>query len=196
MAKWLKALVLKPKACVQSSGWSSILSNQDYIESNILIFFSITTKSFIIFFVSLRYDQRVSGFILCEDVPKISFLRPQASALISFAITRNLKDKNILAHFGGNHLRSCAVVAEWFKAPVLKSKTWVQYSGWSSLSSNQDYIESSILIFFQLRQNRFEYFLLDTKFDQKVSGFILCEDAPKSTFLTPKASALLFLGVR
>ena len=31
-------------------------------------------------------------------------------------------------------------------------------------------------MFFQLRQNRIEYFLFDTRYDQRVSGFILCED--------------------
>ena len=84
---------------------------------------------------------------------------------------------------------------KWLNAPVLKPKIWVQVSTWSSLLSNQHYIESSILIFFRLRQNRFEYFLFDTRYGQRVSGFILREDAPKSTFLTPKkvASALLFL---
>ena len=55
---------------------------------------------------------------------------------------------NILMYFGGSHLRSCAALAEWLKAPVLKPKTWVQLSTWSSLLSNQDYIESSILIYF------------------------------------------------
>ena len=75
-------------------------------------------------------------------------------------------------------------MAEWLNAPVLKPYTWVQVSTWSLLLSNQDYIESSILIFFRLRQNCFEYFLFDARYDQKVSGFILCEDAPKSTFLT------------
>ena len=88
-------------------------------------------------------------------------------------------------YFGGSHLRSCAAVAERLNVPVLKSKTWVQVSTWSSLLSNQHYIESSILIFFRLRQNRFKYFLFDSRCDQRVSGFILYEDAPKSTFLTP-----------
>ena len=98
---------------------------------------------------------------------------------------QNFKDNNILTYFEGCHLRSCAAVAECLNAPVLKPNTWVQVSTWSSLSSNQDYIESSILIFFRLRQNCFEYFLFDARYDQKVSGFILCEDATKSTFLTP-----------
>ena len=52
------------------------------------------------------------------------------------------------------------------------------------------------LLFFRLRQNCFEYFMFDTRYDQRVSGFILSEDATKSTFLTLWASALLFLGVR
>ena len=55
-----------------------------------------------------------------EDVLKLSFLNHLASALVSFAITRNFKDKNILTYFGGNHLRSCAAAAVWLKAPVLK----------------------------------------------------------------------------
>ena len=38
---------------------------------------------------------------------------------------------------------------------------------------------------FRLQQNRFQYFLFDANYDQRVSGFILCEDAPKITFLTP-----------
>ena len=105
-------------------------------------------------------------------------------ALISFAITRNFKDMNILTYFGGSHLRSCAAMAEWLKAPVLKPKTWVQYCGWSSLLSSQHFIDSSILIFFRLRENRFEYFLFDTRYDQKVSGFVLCEGTPNNTFLT------------
>ena len=92
---------------------------------------------------------------------------------------------NTLTYFGGSHLRARAAVAEWLTAPVLKPKTWVQYSGWSLLSSNEHYIESSILIFFRLRQNRFQCLFFDTRYDHKVSGFILCEDAPKSTFLTP-----------
>ena len=70
-----------------------------------------------------RYDQRVSGFILYEDVPQITFQRPQARALVSFAITTNFKDKNTLKYFGGSHLRSCAAVVEWLKAPILKPKT-------------------------------------------------------------------------
>ena len=71
------------------------------------------------------------------------------------------------------------------KGTSAKPKTWVQYSGWSSLSSNQDYIDSSILIFLSNTTKSLSYFFFDTKFDQTVSGFILCEDAPKSTFLTP-----------
>ena len=68
------------------------------------------------------YDQWVSGLILYEDVPKISFLRPQASALIFFfATTRNFQDKYISMYFGRSHLRARAAMAEWFKAPVLET---------------------------------------------------------------------------
>ena len=35
-----------------------------------------------------EYDQRVSGFILCEDAPKITCLRPLASALVFAAISK------------------------------------------------------------------------------------------------------------
>ena len=56
-------------------------------------------------------------------------------------------NKNISTYFRGSQLRSCAAVA-LLNAPVLKPKTWVQVSTWSSLLPNQDYIESSILIFF------------------------------------------------
>ena len=48
-----------------------------------------------------------------------------------------------------------AAVAEWLKAPVPEPKTWVQYSGGSSLSSNQDYIKSSTLICFSIVYNIF-----------------------------------------
>ena len=82
------------------------------------------------------------------------------------------------------------------RCQCLKPKTWVQISTWPSLLSSQSYNESNILIWFPLRQNRFQYFLFDTRYDQRVSGFILTEDVPKNTFLTPWASALLFLGVR
>ena len=65
--------------------------------------------------------KRVSGFILCEDVPKITFLKPQASALVYFfATTKNFQDKNILTYFGGSHLRVRAAMAEWLKAPLLE----------------------------------------------------------------------------
>ena len=67
------------------------------------------------------YDERVLGFILSEDVPKISFLGPQVSALVFFATTKNFKDKNILTYFGGSHLRARAAMAEWLKAPVLET---------------------------------------------------------------------------
>ena len=51
--------------------------------------------------------------------------------------------------------------------------------------SNQDYIESSILsFFFDYDKIAFALICLDTRYDQRVSGFILCEDAPKITFLT------------
>ena len=70
-------------------------------------------------------------------------------------------------------------------AQCLKPKTWIQLSTWPSLLSNQDYIESNILIFFDYDKIAFNIFLLDTRYDQRVSGFILCEDAPKITFLTP-----------
>ena len=92
-----------------------------------------------------RYDQRVAGFILCEDVPKITFLQPQASSLgFFFANTKNFRDNYILTYFGGSHLCARAAMAKWFKAPGLKPKTWVQLSTWPSLLSNQHYIESSI----------------------------------------------------
>ena len=52
------------------------------------------------------------------------------------------------------HPKLVTAMADWLKAPVLKPKTWIQYSGWLSLSSNQHYSKCSILIFFQLRQNR------------------------------------------
>ena len=39
--------------------------------------------------------------------------------------------------------------------------------------------------FFRLRQKRFESVLFDSRYDQRALGFILCEDARKSTFLTP-----------
>ena len=85
-------------------------------------FFSITTKLFVISFFDTRYDQRVSGFILCENVPKISFLRPQANALLFFfAIARNFKDSSILTYFGGSHLHVGTAVAEWGKAQVLET---------------------------------------------------------------------------
>ena len=52
VAKCLKAPVLENlRPGVQLSIWPSLLSNQYYIESSILIFFSITTKSLLIFFV-------------------------------------------------------------------------------------------------------------------------------------------------
>ena len=34
-----------------------------------------------------RYDQGVSGFILYQDFPQITFLRPQASALVGTSAT-------------------------------------------------------------------------------------------------------------
>ena len=83
-------------------------------------------------------------------------------------------------------------MVEWLNAPMLKPKTWVQVSTWSSLLSNQHYIESRILIFFRLRQNGFEYFLFDTRYDQRVSGFILCKDIPKTRFSRPQAIGLVF----
>ena len=61
-----------------------------------------------------------------------------------FATTIKFQEKYILTYFGGSHLRACAAMAEWLKAPVLKHKTWVQLSTWPSLLSNQDHIESSI----------------------------------------------------
>ena len=45
----------------------------------------------------------------------------------------------------------------------LKPKTWVQLSTWSSLLSNQDYIESSKLIVFPLRQNLICNYILFTE---------------------------------
>ena len=39
-----------------------------------------------IFLFHTIYDQRISGFIFCEDVPKISFSRLQASALVFFLL--------------------------------------------------------------------------------------------------------------
>ena len=47
-----------------------------------------------------------------------------------------------------SHLRASAAVAKWLKAPVLETKTWVQLYSWPSLSSNQDYFESSMHIIF------------------------------------------------
>ena len=41
--------------------------------------------------------------------------------LVSFAITRYFKDKNILTYFGGSHLRARAAMAEWLHAPVLET---------------------------------------------------------------------------
>ena len=65
-----------------------------------LILFLIWTKLFFnIFCFDTGYDHRVSGFILCDDSSKITFLRAQASALVLFfffATSRNFKDKNIL----------------------------------------------------------------------------------------------------
>ena len=71
-------------------------------------------------------------------------------------------------YFGSCHPRSYSAVTEWLNAPVLKPTTWVQLSTWPLLLSNLDYIESSIIIFFRLRQNCFEYFLFDSTYDQSV----------------------------
>ena len=98
-------------------------------------------------FFDTRYDQRVSGFIFCENVPKISFLRPlKLMRYFFFAITRNFKDKSVLSYFGGSHLRARVVVDQWLKAHMdecLKPKTWIQLSNWPSLLSMQHYIEST-----------------------------------------------------
>ena len=85
-------------------------------------------------------------------------------------------------------LVTAARVLRWpngLRRHSLKPKTNVQLSTWPSLLSNQEYIESSILIFFPLQQKRFEYLLFDTTYDQRVSGFILYERIPKISFLRP-----------
>ena len=108
--------------CVQLSTWPSLLSNQDYIKSRILIFFFDYDKIVHNILFDTIYDQRVSGFILCKDVPKINFLRPHAIELVFFfATTRNFQDKYILTYFGGSHLRARAAMPKWFKAPVLET---------------------------------------------------------------------------
>ena len=97
-----------------------------------------------------RYDQRVPGFILCEDVPKISFLTPQSSALVFFATTKNFQDKYILMYFGGSHPRARAAMAEWFRAPVLETYDLgsIIYLAIAFVKQKLGYIKSSILIFF------------------------------------------------
>ena len=77
-----------------------------------LIFFDLDKIAFDIFCFDTKYDRRVSGFILCQDAPKITFLTPQANALVFVAISRNLEDKNVLTYFGGSHLRTRATVVE------------------------------------------------------------------------------------
>ena len=56
----------------------------------------------------------------------------------------------------------------------MKPKICDQLSTWPLLLPNKDYIESRI--FFRFRQNRFQYVLFDYRYDQRVSGFIFCED--------------------
>ena len=51
-------------------------------------------------------------------------------------LQQNFIDKSILTYFGSSHLHSCAAVAEWLNAPVLKPKNWVQLSTWSLFLSN------------------------------------------------------------
>ena len=104
---------MKPKTWVQFPNRQSLLSNRDYIESNILIFFPLRQIAFNISLFDSRHGQRVSGFILFKDVQKIRFVRPQASALVFFAISAYFEDKTILTWFGGSHLRACAAVQGW-----------------------------------------------------------------------------------
>ena len=68
----------------------------------------------------------------------------------------------------------------------LKSKPRVQLSAWPSFLSYQDYIESSVLnFFFNYDKIVYNIALFDPRYGQKVSGFILREDASNMTFLTP-----------
>ena len=49
----------------------------------------------------------------------------------------------------------------------------------SSLVSSTPPLPANIIFFFRIRLNRFQCFLFDTTYDQRISGFILCEDAKK-----------------
>ena len=83
MVKGACAEVLRP-------GFNSLVGHR-YYRTNILLnleilIFHYDKIVYNIFLFDTRYDQRVSGFILCKDVPKISFLRPQAIELVFFLL--------------------------------------------------------------------------------------------------------------
>ena len=98
MAYWLKASVLE--IYVSDYPWVNYLVGHRLYQtkvilnlSNIFNFFSIRTKSLLIFFVlTLRYDQKVSGFVLRGDSPKINFHLKLVRYFV-FDISTNLKDK-------------------------------------------------------------------------------------------------------
>ena len=87
---------MKPKTWVQLlSNWPSLLSNQDYIESSInYIFFDQDKMAFNIFCFDMIRGYQVSFSL---KTPKHHFFNTFKLACYLFlALSRNLKDKNIL----------------------------------------------------------------------------------------------------
>ena len=147
------------------------------------------TKSFVIFLFDITYDQRVSGFILCEDFPKISFSRPQAIALVFFATTKNFQEKYILKYFGGSHLHARAAMANGLRRQCLKHKTWVQLSTWPLLLSNQDYIKCSISIFLDYDKILYNIFCLTLHIIRGYQVSFSVKTSQKSAFYDLKLSS-------
>ena len=134
MLPWTNGLsrqCLKPKAWVQYSGWSSLLSNQHYSESRILIlFFHYDEIVYAIFCLTLHM---IRGYQVSFSVKTSQQSASKDLKLARYFLLlslQNFNDQNILTYFGGSHLRSFAAVAEWLNAPVLKPNTWVQSFTW------------------------------------------------------------------
>ena len=116
MADWLHAPVLKPMTWVQLSTWPSLLSNQHYIESSILIFFDYDKIALNIFCLALgmireyqvSFSVKTSQKTLIWDVFKHQFFEHQIFELLNigcqcFLISVDISEENILKRFGGTN---------------------------------------------------------------------------------------------
>ena len=100
-----------------------------------------------------------------KGTKKITFLTVYARALVFFffGISKYLIEKYFDIIWGTNHLHhpnGPPKIIFLNKQKCVKPNTWVQLSGWPSLLSNENYIKSSILIFFNMTKSLLILFVL------------------------------------